>query len=784
MGNTGFVSSFARVRRERIVGALLAGACCICVAPQLAFAQTAPPEQAAGNGEIVVTAEKRNSTVQSTPISMTALSGSQMQARGITDLQQVVRDVPGISMRTAGAGQTELEMRGLASSGGSSPTVGFYLDEVPLSPPAAALNGKVVIDPNLYDLNRAEVLRGPQGTLYGSGSMGGTIKLITNEPKLDRIEGSYDVNASATQAGSPSAGGDLMVNVPLVKDVLALRLVGTEKYTGGWIDRILGGADFPLETGSGCGNASGVWQGYGCTRGNVDAASVSKVYHDVNWTRLSNVRGTLLYQPDDRLSITINGMYQRTVAGGYSEYDQGAEQLAHYQPYDVNEPFSDTFWLAAGTAKYDAGTVEITSATSFWHRVEQQTMDATELVQNLLALNSYPGPIGFTERDASHQFSQELRFSSKTDSPFQWVAGLFYSQLLSTWADNNTSPVYAVDSVGGAAANPEGIVYRSDNPYRMTQFAAFGEASYKLTATLKATAGLRYYYFKTDVDMWQQGIGTATGNANPTAVSVDTTASGVNPRFNLSYIPDQNLTLYGTVAKGFRPGGVSLPAPPQAGGNQPITYGPDSVWSYEVGEKARTSDGKVSVNADFYLMNWTGVQQLISPPCGYPYTTNAGTARAYGPELEVSVKPVADLVMSLSGTVTSAKLVTVAPGTVGVVAGQPILNIPAATLNGSIAYTHHLGTDLTLTTRLSDNYIGRVYDIAYTQERLPAYNLVDLRFVLAKGVRNLTFFVSNLTNVRAELTVNNTSFAWLTPSLTRVSTNQPRTIGAVWASRF
>src|ERR1700677_2991231 len=135
--------------------------------------------------EIVVTAEKRASTVQETPISMTAMSGDLMQQVGISNINGVIQAVPGISVRTAGPGQTELEMRGLSSSGGSSPTVGFYLDDYPLTPPAAALNGKVVIDPDLFDLNRVEVLRGPQGTLYGSGSMGGTVKLVTNAPQLN-----------------------------------------------------------------------------------------------------------------------------------------------------------------------------------------------------------------------------------------------------------------------------------------------------------------------------------------------------------------------------------------------------------------------------------------------------------------------------------------------------------------------------------------------------------------------------------------------------------------------
>src|ERR1700688_82342 len=176
-----------------------------------------------GLEEIRVTAEKYNSTIQNTPISLSAMSGEQLTAAGITSVEGLAREVPGLSMRTAGPGQTEYEARGLASNGGAAPTVGFYLDEVPLSPPALSQAGKIVSDPNLYDLDRIEVLRGPQGTLYGSGSMGGTVKVITNQPKLDTWEGSVQGTLSDTQGGSGNGGGNFMVNIPL-GDRLALRL--------------------------------------------------------------------------------------------------------------------------------------------------------------------------------------------------------------------------------------------------------------------------------------------------------------------------------------------------------------------------------------------------------------------------------------------------------------------------------------------------------------------------------------------------------------------------------
>ena len=190
----------ARGLRPRIaLTAALAGSCALGSAPSWAADQsesdnTNRAQPAVDLQEVVVTAEKRDSTVQKTPISLTAITGADLQAQGITDLVEVAQQVPGVSFKTSGPGQTELEMRGLTSTGGESPTVGFYLDETALTPPAMAQNGKVVIDPSLFDLNRVEILRGPQGTLYGAGSMGGTVKLVTNQPDVQR----FDVNAQGT----------------------------------------------------------------------------------------------------------------------------------------------------------------------------------------------------------------------------------------------------------------------------------------------------------------------------------------------------------------------------------------------------------------------------------------------------------------------------------------------------------------------------------------------------------------------------------------------------------
>src|SRR5580658_3286874 len=199
------------------------------------WAQSSPDSTSSTNAapsagelqEVVVTAERRAGTVQSTPLSITAYSGAQLQAQGITDIGEVGYETPGISEKNSGPGQTEYEMRGIASSGGTSPTVGFYLDDVPLTAPAEGLEGKVVIDPSLYDLNRVEVLRGPQGTLYGSGSMGGTIRMITNQPELNTTELSSQLRGSGTDGGGGNSAVNVMGNLPLVTGTLALRVVGT-----------------------------------------------------------------------------------------------------------------------------------------------------------------------------------------------------------------------------------------------------------------------------------------------------------------------------------------------------------------------------------------------------------------------------------------------------------------------------------------------------------------------------------------------------------------------------
>ena len=741
---------------------------------QAASAETTAAPAATAVPEVVVTAEKRTSTVQNTPMSITALTGAQLKAEGVDGIMGVVTSTPGLSVRSAGPGQTELEMRGLSSGGGSSPTVGFYLDETPLSPPANALNGKVVIDPDLFDLNRVEVLRGPQGTLYGSGSMGGTVKLVTNQPNPAKYEGEIAAEVSDTDGGGANGGVNAMVNVPIVKDKAALRVVFSDKQVSGWIDRDVVD-NFPLESGSCAG-----WFGYGCVRGNVAAATVNQVNKNVNDEHLNSGRITLLLKPVDGLSVTASIMDQQLSMGGYSEYDipyGGGSKLAHYEAAPIAEPFYDNFKLASLVVKYEAPWFDVTSSSSYWKRRESNTMEVTETIQNLTASTGFI-PISFNETDGSNQFSQELRLSSRGEGKLQWVGGVFYSTLDSSYVATNAAAAYAPISVGGAAANPDGIIYDANNPYHLKQYAIFGDATYQLTPSLRLKAGFRWFHYDTNFSYNETGWGTQNGNATPVEGALTESAEGVTPSFNVSYRPNSNLTVYGTISKGFRPGGISLPAPTSLCGPQPLTYKPDTVTNYELGEKTRLFGGILTVNSDFYYIKWNNIQQYINPPCDYPYTVNAGTAESYGPEIEVSMKLGHGFTLTANGAANNATLTSVLPSLQGILnVGQRILNIPRGTASAALTYRTTLRNDYDLTARVSGDYVGDSVDVAYAKRDLPAYTLIKARIGIERDNWSVSLFSDNLTNTRAILSINNTSFGWLDPAVTRASTNQPRTIG-------
>jgi outer membrane receptor protein involved in Fe transport len=757
--------------------ALAALGCCTALTGTV-WAQIAPPSEELQ--EIIVTAEKRESTVQKTPISITAISGADLQAQGLSDMTSVAQQVPGVSFKTSGPGQTEFEMRGLTSTGGESPTVGFYLDDAVLTPAAMAQNGKTVIDPSLFDLNRVEVLRGPQGTLYGAGSMGGTIKLVSNQPDPKAFAANVEVIGSGTTSG----GGfnhteNVMLNIPLMQDVAALRLVGTDKYIDGWIDRkVLN--PFPPEV-----NGS-------TARGDVAAAPVAQDFRHSNTEHLQAGRAMLLIQPTDRLSVTLGFMHQSLTQDGPNTIDSPPLNETHYQPFDVSEPFEDKFNLYTLTGKFNFDSFQLVSASAYWDRQQNQTQDISEAMQDYIG-GFFGPPAAFpysstatvteggstffglgagsiTEDDYTRQFSEELRLASTGPGPLQWLVGGYYSSF------GATSHVFSFypDTNNGFNAN-FGTTNLADNHRKVDidQYAAFGEVSYMLPDNLKASLGARYYQYHSNSVTSVSGV-SANGTSDPLFGLAQN--SGVTPKVDLAYIPDNNTTVYGTVSKGFRPGGPNSPIPvPPCASAAPTQFGPDSVWNYELGEKLRFFDSRISVNGAIYYEDWTNVQQQVAPSCGFKFTANAGKAKVYGAELELAVVLMPGLVLSQNAGYTHATNSTTLPAA-GVVAGQRLLDVPEVTANTALSFKQPLASDMNFVSRLTNSYVSGIQDITFTRNSLPAYDLVGLRAGVETGRWSAFLFADNLTNKMALLSDTGALSANIS-ILNRVATNQPRTIG-------
>jgi outer membrane receptor protein involved in Fe transport len=750
--------------------------------------------------DIVVTATRRSSSVQSTPVSITAVGQDEIARRGVVNFTALAQSTPGISMKSEGPGQTEIELRGMTSSGGNSPTVGFYLDDVPLTAPSSAQNGKVVIDPALYDLNRVEVLRGPQGTLYGAGSMGGTVRLITNTPDTHNFSMTAQSTLSGTEGGGFNHAVNGMVNIPLISDQLALRVVGTENYTSGWIDRVVAG-DFPLTSPN------------GAVRGDVADAPVIKRYKDANADQLWGFRASLLWQPSDSFSDTPTVMYQHNKQDGISAYDSDPGTLAHYQPFDVAEPSSDRIFIISNAMKWDVGAVTLSSSTAYWNRRSIQTEDASEDFNNVntgvsFASNNglpnpgYYGPNGTgmvsgTENDPSHQFSQELRVSSNGDHRFNWIVGAFYSDFGSTWnfAGTTQNPSAYMD-LGTFAPATTPNWFDVFSPTTLKQYALYGNGTYKITPTVKLEMGLRYYHYDYTFSSTISGWGSGLGAATPSATGLVTQkADDFNPRFNLSYEPSNDLLVYATIARGSRPGGGDAKYPTTGpywsavfapynytNGAWPKQYGQDHVWSYELGNKLRLFDRRLTFNWSAYFEDWQNIQ-LEALPGDWQLNINGNDAKIWGGEAEAKATLGGGFDLSLSGSYTHAR-VDSGPHW-QIVPANVLSDVAPWTAHAVLDYTHELSDRLTLTATVDNTFVGPRYSLAFpfgfttngTYINLPSYDLTNFRIgVSSIGGWKLAAFVNNAFNKHAQL---ESLFQETLPSaaFNRIITNQPLTAG-------
>ena len=776
--------------------------------------------------EVLVTATKRVSTVQETAASITAVSQQDIADRGIVDFNSLAQSVPGISMRTSGPGQTEFEMRGLNSAGGNTSQVGFYLDETPLSSPAAAQVGKEEIDPTLYDLNRVEVLRGPQGTLYGASSMGGTVKLVPNAPQLGTFAASGENIVSDTSSGG-SINHEIngMVNLPL-GDSVALRMVGTSNSDSGWIQRRV------IQDGA-VAVDSGTFPNV--TRpANFYTAPLQEQIDGANSTTIDSVRMSLLWKPTDNLSITPMLMWQLTQQGAPDAVDVNGNPThptvpalnAHWEIYDSPEPQQDRFTLGSLKIEYQFDSFSITSATADWNRDTVISQDSTEENAAAIGIPVYdaPGGIGpsgpapngpaVTEKDYTRQISEELRFTSTGTGPFQWILGYFYQDLYSEWDEWAIAP-QAAPILGGTN------LYVDYQPQTILQNSEFGEASWQFTPDLKGTVGLRHYHYSLNQTNEEYGVFTvyaAEGNTVPYNTASSSSASGTNPKFDLSYNIDKDAMVYATVAKGFRIGGVNQPIPvgytnSVVTGNEcglqlkildlatcnhnlllqaPATFSPDHVWNYEIGEKSSFLDHRLIANVSAYYERWIN-PQIATNLAGFGITANGGNARVVGFEAQFQALLTRAWDLGVNLGYTDSKF-TQSSAITGYPSGYAVPDIPKLTASATLRWKQPLTGELALNGSLEGDYVGGRTDAPYGETislenintylvHLPSYALANLRFGVNSSAWSASLFVNNLTN-KETLLDPQPQIDLQMNAYVRYLVNRPRTTGLDVSYKF
>ena len=733
-----------------------------------------------GLAEIIVTAEKRSESLEKVPLSIVAITGETLEQTGAQDFSEVAARIPGVVLNSAGPGQSSYSIRGIASVGGNAPTTGFYVDETPILP-SGGDGATATIDPDLFDLARVEVLRGPQGTLYGASSMGGTIRLITNQPNLQQTEGRVKLEGSDTDHAGANVRLDVMFNLPLIDDVAALRVVGTYKALSGFIDR---------EIGVWAPNNS-VPAGYPAYP--VSPAHPSSIDYDVNTEREETLRVAMKIVPIDGLSITPSLWVQQLLMGGPSDYDIPAGEsggpLIQARPFDISEAYYDKFALGNLTVNYDLGWGSIISNASYMHRQENNPDDETEALednypQGQFVPNAY-APIVRTE-----EFTEETRLAF---SPAGWalsgVVGAYFNNANRHYYVNYLTPNYATlfantyttqTLLGGGPLSNQN--YWQTGDYSPKQSALFTELNYALTSQWKLTGGIRWYdmqYTTTRLeDGWSNGgLTLSTGAAKNT---------GFDPKIELSYQATDEQLYYVSASKGVRPGGVNTSNLAEKGCGQDYgPYQPDSLWNYEVGGKTRWLDGALQVNSAAYYIKWNGVQQGETLPCSYQITENAGEAIVRGGELEMQGQVGSHLELGLGAGFTKAVLARDAPS-LGGVAGQQLENVPKWNGGASANYKFVPAVGYSGFVRADEQYVGISYpDFDRTDPSTfqRAYSILNLRTGLVHGSWEADLFLDNALDKQAALS-EFLSDNYAATTRTRMYTNRPRTVGISLETKF
>lgn len=605
--------------------------------------------------DIVVTARKRTERLQDVPMSATALSGEQLQRQEVNSVQDLVRAVPGISYFGFDPGRSKLSIRGIGTTT-VYPTTGFFLDDVPIG--NALLGGLIgQFEPLIFDIDRIEVLKGPQGTLYGGSAMGGAIKYVTKKPSFDRFEGVVGAKVALTDEGAPSYEARFVVNVPMVEDRLAGRIAVEFREDGGYIDRVAKGRYQTVTSG-----LSGI------TRN-------TETVKNANRFRTLGVNAALRFAPTETLTITPTLYFQRSELKDQSQFWTFLPGLK--QSYELARPGDDETIMPILTIEKQIGDVQLVSITSYLRRT-QSTINDYYLNQNLLEppFVNYAAPVYGNGK--STNTTQELRASYAPD-------GARLTVVVGAYAQRETSDYLQSVEVRGYGPTgysvPDDVVFLGQTSYTTRQLALFGDITYAVNPRLDISVGLRKFWIDQDYDRLANGFFNGGLVTNHGVASY----GGLNPKFAVNFKATPNNMVYASASKGFRPGGVVTAVPSSRCAadlaalgltTTPSSYGPDNLWNYEVGVKNDFERLGLRVNAALFYIDWKKIQQSTSlPTCGFSYTDNVGSAVSKGGELELRFVPVTGLTLGSSAVYNHAEITESRPGTPAMV-GDPVLYTP------------------------------------------------------------------------------------------------------------
>jgi iron complex outermembrane receptor protein len=691
--------------------------------------------------EIVVTAQKRVERLIETPQSVSVLSADALSKLGAKQLRDFADTVPGLTLQTAGAGFSQISMRGVTTGYDITPTVGIVVDDVPYGSSSAFARGaQLALDVGLFDVDRVEVLRGPQGTLYGASTMGGLIKYVTKQPDTNHFAMDTQAGVADTAQGGVSYNGALAVNAPLSPDLAAVRVSAFYSHDGGYIDNI--GLD----------------------------------QRDVNRSGVYGGRLALLLTPTAAATVRLDGFVQNITRDGAATADYTLSGSPVYGPLIQRrlqpEPFSQQFRLISANLSYRWDWATLTSVSSYQSAQAAFVVDDTPFLAPVLQTFGL-GSFSSTEVDnhtETDKFTQEVRLVSGNNQKLEWLFGAFYTHE----SGSNRQELLLLDTNRQPLLTNNLFHYLTAAVYK--EAAAFADFTYHFTQALDISAGIRYA--RNEQSYTQIGSGVLI-QTYPTGESSDNVLTYLtNARFRF----DENAVAYVRFATGYRPGG------PNAVSNDPVTgrplnpptFGADKLQSYEAGFKSESMDRRYSADIAAYYINWRDLQELTTGADGVSFYANAASAaRINGAELTLTARPIEGFAATGSFAYQHAYLADAAPS-LGAKAGERLPNVPRFTaalnvdykLPSLASYEPTIGATVRSVTDRESSFS---HSSTVTQYRLPAYTMFDARAGIAFGNTTLQLYVHNLFNRVGQLIAPSGLTSGSGPA--EISILQPRTVG-------